>query len=166
MLVCNSTTSTSLLNHCGLQPTDFAGDSYYANILEWFLLTMDWKGVVVVLGAGNQGYNKFSGRPNYYQADRAPPKFVTNASPYILVGATYHDGSIAEFTTPPGSWLGGGQNDNPDTQSISIWAQGVGVYTCNPKSMSTPMGLRSGTSFATPQVVSTSPRPPLSSLPW
>lgn len=166
MLVCISPSCTSLLKYRGLQPTDFAGDTFYARMLEWFLSTMDWKGVVVVIGAGNRGYNKLTGRPYWYQADRCPSKFVTNASPYILVGATYHDGSIAEFTTPPGAWPLTVQNDDPDTLSISIWAQGVGVYTCNPKSMSTSMGLRSGTSFATPQVVSTSTRPSLSSLPW
>lgn len=142
------------LNHPSLQPTDFEKDSYYDDLLEEFFSEMDKNGVVVVISAGNYGYNKDTGKPDYYQADRSPQRFVTNASPYINVGATYHDGSIAEFTTPPGEWLGGGQLDNPSTPSISIWAQGVGVLTCNPKQPLAPMGFRSGTSYAAPQVVS------------
>lgn len=141
------------LNHPGLHPADFEKDSYYGELLEEFFSEMDKNGVVVVISAGNYGYNKDTGKPDYYQADRSPQNFVTNESPYINVGATYHDGSIVEFTTPPGEWLGGGQLDDPSTPSISIWAQGVGVLTCNPKPLA-PMGFRSGTSYAAPQVVS------------
>lgn len=134
--------------------TDFPQDSYYGQVLYWFFQELDKVGAVVVVASGNSGYNKATGSPDWYLADRSPQKFVTDASPFITVGATYHDGSLAEFTTPPGAKPGAsGQISAAEVPSISIWAQGVGVYTCNPKS-SDPMGYRSGTSYAVPQVVS------------
>lgn len=146
------------LNSPGSQFTAFEKSSYFGGLIEEFFRELDKKGVVVVISAGNDGYNKVTGKPDFYQADRSPQRLVTDASPYISVGATYHDGSVAEFTTPPGVGPGGGQSDHPDTPSISIWAQGVGVYTCSPRSL-LPMSFRSGTSYAAPQVVS--PAPPL-----
>jgi hypothetical protein len=117
---------------------------------------MDNVGAVVVLAAGNGGYDKVTGKPSYYQAERTPVNLATNDSPYIVVGATYHDGSIAEFTTPPGA---PDDDSNTNDLSISIWAQGVNVYTCNPMDNNDPMGFRAGTSYAAPQVVSL-PTPP------
>lgn len=116
---------------------------------------MDKAGVVVVMAAGNGGYNKITGKPDFYQSAKTPVNLATGESPYINVGATYHDGSIAEFTTPPGSGPGGsGQGSDSDDLSISIWAQGVNVWTCTPRNVLYPMSYRSGTSFAAPMVVS------------
>lgn len=138
--------------------------------MENFFEELDDLGVVVVMATGNDGYNEETGEPDSYQADSSPQGFVTDESSFIVVGATYHDGSIAEFTTPPGvgpddsdQSSSPGAPDPPRTldtdgmPSISIWAQGVGVYSCNPKSAQSPMGFHSGTSFAAPQVVSCNP---------
>lgn len=133
------------------QSVDFPADSYYGKLYHYFFEELDKRGVVVVIAQGNGGYNKVTGTPDHYQGERSPQKFVTDASPFISVGATYHDGSIAEFSTPPGL-KPGTSGPNADA-SVSIWAQGVGVYTCNPKSL-VPMGYRSGTSFSAPIVVS------------
>lgn len=124
-------------------------------MLETFFKELDDRGVVVVMSAGNHGYNKDTGKPDSYQEDQWPQQYVTDASPFIMVGATYHDGSIAEFTTPPAAGPdASGQSSNADAPSISIWAQGVGVYSCNLVSEPQPMGFHTGTSFAAPQVVS------------
>lgn len=149
------------LSHKYLRPTDFKAGTYFQELIKWFLEAMDEQGVVVVLSAGNGGYNKLTGKPDVYQAERAPVNLVTDDSPYISVGATYHDGSIAEFTTPPGIRPGApGHNSNADDLSISMWAQGVHVYTCNTKDDPELMGFRSGTSFSAPQVVSILITPP------
>ncbi|KAJ0124773.1 hypothetical protein J7T55_006114 [Diaporthe amygdali] len=129
--------------------SDFPADSYYGKLYHYFFEELDKRGVVVVIAQGNGGYNKVTGTPDHYQGERSPQKFVTDASPFISVGATYHDGSVAEFSTPPGL-KPGTSGPNADA-SVSIWAQGVGVYTCNPNSL-VPMGYRSGTSFSAPIV--------------
>ncbi|POS79147.1 hypothetical protein DHEL01_v202472 [Diaporthe helianthi] len=129
---------------------------YFNEVFKWFLEEMDEAGVVVVLAAGNRGYNMNTGKPDYYQSESTPQCLVTDNSPSINVGATYHDGSLAEFTTPQGT---PGPDSNPDDPSISIWAQGVDVWTCGRMGGDTPgdpadppMEYRTGTSYSTPIV--------------
>lgn len=126
---------------------------YFHEAFEFFFEQMDEAGAVVIMAAGNRGYNSETGKPDYYLSERTPVDLVTDASPYISVGATYHDGSIAEFTTPPGT---PGPDSDPDDPTISIWAQGVGVYTCVPVDLDPddPMEERTGTSYSSPIVVS------------
>lgn len=121
-------------------------------VLPGFFEELDKRGVVIVMSVGNDGYNQETGEPDHYQGEILPQVLGTDKSPYIVVGATYHDGSIAEFTTPPGNRPDA--SEQGEIPSISIWAQGLDVYTCNLASAQSLMGFRDGTSVATPQVVS------------
>jgi hypothetical protein len=142
------------MSHNNLQNTEFTGGTYFQQLIRWFLESMDRFGVVVIISAGNGGYSSNTGKPRYYQAERTPANLVTDDSPYISVGATYHDGSVAEFTTPAAIRPGEpGHDTNPDDLSISMWAQGVDIFTCKPHSPDS-MAHRSGTSFSAPIVVS------------
>lgn len=98
--------------------------------------------MTIVLAAGNTGYKESTGKSSSTTSDWVPTQLIDVNSPVILVGATYHDGSLAELSTPASGDV-----------VISMYAQGVKV--------STPMANTvdyytyfDGTSLAAPQVVS------------
>lgn len=101
-----------------------------------------------MIAAGNSGYNSSTGQPNEYTTDQTPTKLVNAGSPVIVVGSTYHDGSLDEFSTPA-----------KGDAEISMYAQGRYVATCK---ANTEMSVewQDGTSVAAPQVVRSCPPPP------
>lgn len=106
---------------------------------------------MIVMAAGNQGYSYSDDSVPGYQAEQSLQKFATDTTPWIVVGGTYHDGSLWESTTPAGARPGKPASD----ATISVWAQADDVYTCDANGAPDAMRLRDGTSFAAPQVVST-----------
>lgn len=102
----------------------------------------DQLGMTIVVSAGNAGYNEATGAPAAYTTDFVPTSVVNAGSPVIVVGSTFHDGSLDHASTP-------GRGDS----MITMYAQGKYVRSClqNTKDDFTYMD---GTSFAAPQVVS------------
>lgn len=109
---------------------------------QWFK-KFDDMGMTVVTAAGNEGCslqpNKPSGAggPTSYLDIQLPKKIMTDDSPFIVVGGTYHNGEVWHHTTP-----GRGKN------VVSLWAQAVDVWGPEPGTK----GYRTdyGTSYATP----------------
>lgn len=122
--------------------------SAVGSMLQHFFQSQDMTGVTIVMAAGNYGYDYSTNTVVKYQAESSPQKYVTDDSPFINVGGTYHDGSVWEWTTPPGARPGKGSSD----ATISVWAQADDVYTCKANAGSDAMFMREGTSFAAPQV--------------
>lgn len=125
-----------------------AGDSRCGSFIEYFFESVDLEGTTIVMAAGNQGYNYHDNKVLRYQAETSPQKLATSSNAYINVGATYHDGSLWEWTTPAGARPGQPFSDS----TISVWAQGDDVLTCDANGASDAMRLREGTSFAAPQM--------------
>lgn len=125
-------------------------DSMAGMFLEFFFQRQEQEGTTIVMAAGNSGYDYSTNTVPMYQAEQSPQKFATDDNGYIVVGGTYHDGSIWEWTTAPGGRPGSGSSDS----TTSVWAQADDVYTCDANGASNAMRLRDGTSFAAPQVVS------------
>lgn len=125
-------------------------DSMAGMFLEFFFQRQEQEGTAIVMAAGNSGYDYSTNTVPMYQAEQSPQKFATDDNGYIVVGGTYHDGSVWEWTTAPGGRPGSGSSDS----TTSVWAQADDVYTCDANGASNAMRLRDGTSFAAPQVVS------------
>lgn len=114
---------------------------------EW-LSKFDQLGMTIIVSAGNTGYNEETGRPSGYTSDFAPTSFVDDASPVIVVGSTYHDGSLDQASTPPGG-----------DATVSMYAQGRYVWSCLRNTFDDYIYM-DGTSFSAPQVVSNLHHPP------
>lgn len=127
-----------------------AQTSQAGSFMEFFFQRQEQEGTTIVMAAGNSGYDYSDDTIPKYQAEQSPQKFATDDNGYIVVGGTYHDGSIWEWTTAPGARPGSAASDS----TTSVWAQADDVYTCDANGASNAMRLRDGTSFAAPQVVS------------
>lgn len=125
-----------------------AENSNAGGLLEFWFQNQNDEGTVIVMAAGNYGYDYMTDKVVQYQAESSPQKYATDTTPWIVVGGTYHDGSIWESTTPPGARPGSPASD----ATISVWAQADDVYTCDANGAPDAMRLREGTSFAAPQV--------------
>lgn len=125
-------------------------DSAAGVFLDFFFQRQEQEGTTIVMAAGNSGYDYETNTVPRYQSEQSPQKFATDDNGYIVVGGTYHDGSIWEWTTVPGGRPGSPSSD----ATTSVWAQADEVYTCEANGASNAMSLRDGTSFAAPQVVS------------
>lgn len=138
--------------------------SAVGSMLQHFFQSQDMTGVTIVMAAGNYGYDYSTNAVVKYQAESSPQKYVSDASPFINVGGTYHDGSVWEWTTPPGARPGG--SDSFSEATISVWAQADDVWTCraNAGGANEAMFMREGTSFAAPQVAGLAAS--LLSYPW
>ncbi|KAJ4421908.1 hypothetical protein N0V82_003405 [Gnomoniopsis sp. IMI 355080] len=123
-------------------------DSNAGSFLEFFFQRQVLEGTTIVMAAGNSGYDYSTDTVPLYQAEQSPQKYATDDNSYIVVGGTYHDGSIWEWTTVPGGRPGSGSSD----ATTSVWAQADDVYTCDANGASNAMRLRDGTSFSAPQV--------------
>lgn len=105
--------------------------------------------MTIVVAAGNAAYNEETGTPDAYTTKFTPTSLVDAGSPVMVVGSTYHDGSLDHARTP-------GRGDSV----ITMYAQGRYVRSClqNTRDDYTYMD---GTSFAVPQVVGSSSSPGL-----
>lgn len=109
-------------------------------------------GIVLVLSAGN------GARWGSLMGDHLPQLLGTKENHIITVGAVTADGTFW-----PGTELEGKRSqdttaipNDANVGSMTLYAQGVGVLSCNGDSAdSTGVTPRDGTSFASPAVVST-----------
>lgn len=105
----------------------------------WFR-KFDDLGMTVIVAAGNEGLEPDdAGGPTFFLDTQLPTAIMTDDSPYIVVGGTYHNGEIWPDTTPPR-----GKN------VMSIWAQAQDVWS--PDAGTQGYSTKSGTSLAAPQI--------------
>lgn len=117
-------------------------------------LWLEWEdiftnlGFTFVLANSNTDFNVTAGLMGTYQSDWYPGALVTATSPTILVGGTYHDGSLWEHSAPSGSRPGSGVFEDAE---ISIYAQSYYVHACSKQG---DYSTEQGCSMGAPQVVS------------
>lgn len=80
-----------MIGTCTDRSTGLSQDSAAGDFFEFFFQSQNNEGVTIVMSAGNDGYDYETNTVPKYLAETSPQKFATDDSPYITVGATYHD---------------------------------------------------------------------------